>query len=216
MRTLLLLAVAASMSGCMLAGKMGSGVKGSGTVVTKTVSVAAFKEISHDTVGELIVTVGPAQKVEIETDDNIHALLRTDVSGDKLTLDNKENINPTKLTYRITVPSLEMLELQGVGGAEVKGISGDTFSAELSGVGGMNLEGEVREFKAEISGVGGLEAQKLKAKTGSIEVSGVGGAKVNMSESLKARTSGVGGITYVGNPKLDAKTEGIGDISKGD
>jgi Putative auto-transporter adhesin, head GIN domain len=213
MRTLLLLAVAASMSGCMLAGKMGSGVKGSGTVVKKTLSFSAFSEIEHDTVGEMVVTVGGAQKVEIETDDNILPLLENDVKGDLLKLSNKESINPTKLVYHITVPSLDVLTLEGVGSAEVKGLKGDKFKTELSGVGSVNLAGEVSDLEAEVTGVGSLEAEELKAKTGTIKVTGVGSAKVNVTESLTARCSGVGGIQYKGSPKVDKKTEGIGDIS---
>lgn len=212
MRTLLLLAVAAALSGCALT-NIGSGVKGSGKLVKKTLSVSSFSKIEHDTVGEVVVKVGGPMSVEVETDDNILDLLKTDVTGETLKLDNKENISPSKLVYTITVPSLTSFALEGVGSADITNLKGSKFEVEVSGVGGLKLAGEVDDLQAEVSGVGGLEAADLKAKTGNVKVTGVGSAKVNVTDNLTARCSGVGGIQYKAGPKLDSKTEGIGGIS---
>lgn len=215
MRTLLLLAVAASMVGCgHINIGMGSGVKGSGKVVKKTISVGSFNAISADSVGAVEVQVGAAQKIEIETDDNILPLLENTVDGNELTLDTKESINPTKLVYRITVPSLEKMHLAGVGEAEVTGIDGKTFSASIEGVGGMKLKGKTDELTAEVSGVGGLNAEDLTAKSVKVEVSGVGGAQVHATDTLDAKCSGVGGIDYKGDPKVTKSVSGVGGVSK--
>lgn len=195
-------------------GKMGNGIKGSGTMAKNTISLGAFTELEHDTVGEVIVTVGGKQSIEIEGDDNILPLLKTTVEGSTLKLESKENINPTKLTYRITVPTLTAVELNGVGDVNVKGVTGAKFAAELNGVGKLFLAGEVETLEAELNGVGGLEAFDLSAKKGSVKVNGVGGADINVSDELTARCNGVGGIHYKGTPKLDAQADGIGKVEK--
>lgn len=195
-------------------GGMGSGVKGSGKVVKKTISVGSFNAISADSIGEVEVTVGGTQKIEIETDDNILPLLKNTVDGNELTLDTKESINPTKLVYHITVPSLEKMHLEGVGAANVTGITGKSFTASIEGVGGMNLKGSTDQLKAEVSGVGGLDAFDLKARDVKVEVSGVGGAQVTASDTLDAKCSGVGGVEYKGDAKVTKSIEGIGGVSK--
>lgn len=214
MRTLLLIAVAATMAGCGHFHIGGSGVKGSGKVVKKTLSFADFKSISHESVSELVVTVGGKQNVEIETDDNILPLLVNEVKDGTLTMDTKQNISPTKLVYRVTVPTLESLSLEGVGSGEVTGIDGKSFKANLTGVGSLKLAGKTDDFNAEVSGVGSLDAFGLQAKTVKVEVSGVGSANVFASETLDATTTGVGSIEYKGDAKAKTKADGIGSVSK--
>lgn len=214
MRTLLLIAVAATMAGCGHFHIGGDGVKGSGKIVKKTLSFAEFKAISHESVSELVVTVGGKQNVEIETDDNILPLLTNEVKDGTLTMDTKQDINPTKLVYRVTVPTLESLSLEGVGSGEVTGIDGKTFKANLTGVGSLKLAGKTDDFNAEVAGVGSLDAFGLQAKIVKVEVSGVGSAKVSASETLDATTTGVGSIEYKGDAQAKTRADGIGSVSK--
>jgi len=212
MRTLLLLAVAIALPGCAIMSKMSDGLKGSGTLVKKEISLSTFNQIEHSTVGQVIVILGNEQKVEVETDDNILPLLKAEVNGTKLELDSKESISPTKLVYHITVKELEAVELSGVGSLEASGIKGSELKAELSGVGSLQLSGATDRLDAEVSGVGGLNAFDLQAKDVKVTVSGTGGADVHATGTLIARCSGVGGIEYKGNPKVDAEASGIGKV----
>jgi hypothetical protein len=215
MRTLLLLAVASSMTGCMVIGAMHSGVKGSGKLVKKTLTLSAFKALQSKGVGDITVAVGGTQNVVVEVDENLAKYLKTNVEDGVLVLNTKKDINPTKLHYTITVPSLSALTVDGVGDSNITGLKGGEFAVHVNGVGDVKLEGSLDKLQADVKGVGDLNAYDLKCKDAKIEVQGVGDAHVNVSGVLDATVQGTGDITYKGSPaKVNSKSEGVGSISK--
>ena len=66
-------------------------VRGSGDVVTETRAVSGFDQVSLSGQGELIVTQGDQESLEIEAEDNIIAVIETEVRGNTLYIGIKEN-----------------------------------------------------------------------------------------------------------------------------
>jgi hypothetical protein len=205
-------AAAFALSGCHF--NFNHGVKGSGKVVSEDRKVGEFSEVELRGAGELDIEVGPAVKVTIKTDDNIAKLVETRVEGGKLIIDTKEPVSPTEYKIVIQTPSLELLEIQGAGDANVRGIHGKSFAAKISGAGGLVLAGKVEQATFSIRGAGDVSAYELDAESVEASVSGAGQIHVSASKTLDADLAGAGEIRYRGNPTVTKSVDGAGSIEK--
>jgi hypothetical protein len=157
-------------------------VIGNGKVETDRRSVSAFSSISMGGSGTLRVHKG-AQKVELTCDSNILPYITTDVEGGELKIGFKPftSINKaTKMQFDVTLPDLKGVRLAGSGDAYVDAFKGDSFSASLSGSGGIKAALEYRSVSLKLSGSGGFDAT-VKAKEFDLRCTGSGGAFVKGS-----------------------------------
>lgn len=109
--------------------------------------------------------------------------------------------NNRGIDITITMPSLNGLEITGVGNGEVSGIESDNFTIEVAGIGAMELNGRCGKLNADYAGMGELDARGLKCETVTVDMSGMGSASVYASDSVDADMSGMGSIDIYGNPK---------------
>jgi len=73
-------------------------VTGSGKVITESRSVSNFKNITFSGMGEMLITQDETESLTIEAEDNIVALIKTEVKDDTLTIgfsQNNINLRPT-------------------------------------------------------------------------------------------------------------------------
>ena len=236
-RLLLLLVTAAFMAAsCIIVppdGCSGRAVQGSGAMISEDRHVSAFNKIRLKGQGNVILTKGEIQSVEIVTDDNIMALIETTVSGNELIISfKKDNIKPTTLDFLITVANLEGVSISGSGDITGKSrfvsdnfyadISGsgdismelevDRLESEITGSGSINLFGTTKTHRASITGSGDIDSFDLDAKNVSIKISGSGDCKVKASETLTAKISGSGDVYYRGHPQVNTSISGSGSI----
>ena len=106
-----------------------------------------------------------------------------------------KNINGLKLY--VTAPTLEEVELTGVGSLECKEP--------------LKLD----DFTLRISGVGSAEVDDLTCRRFNVSLSGVGDAEVNVDcDYLKARMSGIGSLELRGSAdEADISRSGIGSVN---
>ncbi len=200
----------------MLAALIGCnvGIKGSGISKTEARVVADFKSVSSEAVGDVNVTIGDSQSVEVTMDDNLLPLLVTEVVDGELKIRTTGSFNTSiGLKVKITTPSLDSIRSSGVGNVKIDGLDSEQFAIGISGVGSVSANGKVQNLNVTVSGVGSADLDELVAENVSVTVSGVGGAEVYASKSVNASTSGVGNIKVLGNPaeKKESKS-GIGSI----
>ena len=119
------------------------------------------------------------------------------------------------VTAKVTLPALNAIDAAGVVDGDVRGISAESFTADVSGVGDLNLSGSCGVFDADVSGVGELDAEALECRTVTVDVSGVGSAKVFASEAVEAEMAGIGKIEVYGSPATVSKSQSspLGRIS---
>ncbi|MFN7289273.1 MAG: head GIN domain-containing protein [Pirellula sp.] len=190
------------------------GIKGSGVSKTESRNVADFKSVSSEAVGDVNVTIGDSQSVEVTIDDNLLPLLVTEVVDGVLKVKTTGSFSTSiGLKVNVTTPSLDSIHSSGVGNIKIEGLDSEQLAVELSGVGGVTAKGKVQNLDVTVSGVGSANLRELLAENVSVTVSGVGGAEVYASKSVNASTSGVGSIKVFGNPaeKKENKS-GIGSI----
>jgi hypothetical protein len=187
--------------------------------------------------GNVYLIPGEKQSLVIKTDDNIMPLIETDVSGDMLTISHgKHHLRPTVFEVFITVKNLEGVAILGSGDISGKGrFVTDTFYAEISGSGDVDLEvetgrleakisgsgsiglaGKAEDYTVSISGSGEINAFDVQAKHVSVKISGSGDCRVHASESLVAKISGSGDVYYKGRPRINTKISGSGSLKSRD
>jgi hypothetical protein len=212
-------------------------VIGSGDVRTEELSVAPFTELELVGSATVIVERGERQRVEVEAQPNILDILETRTSGDRLILGETTGVGYTPsepVTFRVTVPRLEEVEVSGSGEVSLPDARADRMVVRVSGSGTISLSGAVddlrvaidgsgsvtasgsaKELRVDVSGSGSFEGVELSVEDADVRVSGSGSAAVKASGRLEADVSGSGSIAYVGEPaELETSIEGSGSIRR--
>ena len=209
-------------------------VRGSGDIVSEEREVSGFDEIQFTGIGNLIIEQGDEEALVVEADDNIIGLIETEVRGDELHIGFKRGVNvvPTnKVKFYLTVKELDRIDLSGVGDIDcdefetddikfhISGsgdidfeIIAESIETSVSGLGDINLAGEVDFHKVQISGSGKYDAEELVSKDCEIKISGLGSATVNASDDLDIEINGAGNVYYKGDPHISQHISGLGRV----
>lgn len=214
MRTLLALACAATLSGCIVIAAPSSdgdyrvhtpfnsqAIDGNGVAAQDTRAVAALSGLNVG--GSMIVEVrvGAAPSVVVEGDSNLLPYVKTETRGSTLHIETERRLRsttPLKVTY--TTPQLTQLHSGGSGHVTVRGLNGEPLSVRLGGSGVVRLAGEVADLDARVSGSGKIEAGELRARSAGLDVSGSGGVVLGQvrGDSLRSHISGSGAVQASG------------------
>lgn len=171
---------------------------------------------------------------EIETDENLHDNIKTEVKGNTLEI-YLENGDPSILNYNFTLPEIESLELSGsinilarrkINSESLEiGISGSSqvyfdslfsqmLNVDISGSGTLGVDGEGNRSNIDISGSGEIQFLDFPNSFVKIEIAGSGRASLNVIDTLDVIISGSGRVDYVGNPFLKESILGSGSVNK--
>ena len=162
------------------------------------------------------VRVGPATSLVVEADRNLLPLIRTDVRGDRLTIEAERSFrsrNPVRVTY--TVPRLTDLRHSGSGHLSVQGLNGAPLSVSHKGSGSVLLAGQVASLEAETSGSGSIDAQALQSASANLAETGSGRMSVGQVRGDYAivRLTGSGQLHAGGAVRaLTARSTGSGQL----
>ncbi len=211
---------------------------GSGKVISQARQVSGFTRVSLIGTGQLIIAQGNTESLTIDAEDNVLPLITTQVIGDTLHIDYKndnfqDNVIPTKpIIYHLGVKTINSIQLSGAGSVDAANLSTDnlsvttsgagsvnlrsiaaqTLNSDISGVGGCDLSGKVTNQNVNISGAGTYHAPDLESQNATIIISGAGGATVWAKSSLNVTISGAGSVNYYDNPTIVKTISGIGSL----
>ena len=193
-----------------------SGVSGSGNVISEKRDVVDFQGIEVGGVFQVEVIAQKDFSVEVEADDNLLPLIKTEVSGGILRLGTEEGIN-TKNTIRVRIsaPNIENLEVSGVSKVSLDNLSNENLQIDSSGASKITVAGETQNLTIDVSGASKIDAENLKTENASIDASGACKVSVFAVNELKTDASGASSIIYSGSPKnLTKKTSGASSIKE--
>jgi len=195
-------------------------VTGNGTIVSENRMVNGFTGVNHAGEGSVHVTLGAAEALRVETDQNLLQHIITEVQGGVLQIRTEGGVDivPTQtVEYFLTVVDLETVALSGAGTVEVPPLAVNQLSLSLggvgeidcsgldalelhtmlTGVGDVRCDGQVDSQVVAVTGVGTYDAPNLFSREAIVTVGSEGSAKVNVSERLTATVTGFGSVTYV-------------------
>ncbi|MBI5218680.1 MAG: DUF2807 domain-containing protein [Bacteroidia bacterium] len=198
-----------------------SSVTGNGNVITQDRNVTGFSGIKASTGINVIISMGEQEKVQVKADENIAALIITEVKDGVLKIYCKENIKKAK-SRDVYVTAKEIKSISGSAGVDVKSLntiksatlsigasSGSevTLSVESSDISCssssgavLKLSGTTKNLAAKASSGSDIKAYDLTSDVCNASSSSGASVKVNVSKDLKAGASSGGDIHYTGNP----------------
>ena len=177
-----------------------------------------FDKISVVGVYNMDVKVGaPDFSINMSGEERYMSSTNVYVDENTLYLENDEDEkkrswrgkNNKGIDITITLPSLNGLQVTGIGNGEIHGIDSDDFTVEFAGLGSLEMSGKCGTFDVDFAGMGDLDTRDLECEDVTIDMSGMGSASVFASESIDAEMSGMGSIDVFGDPKKVTKEKGF-------
>jgi len=207
----LLVAITVALSGC----KLHRGLAGSGNRKTEKRDLKSFNAIDTGGAYEINVTCQKPASFEIEADDNILPLIKTEVRDGILFVSNDQEYHSSKsTTLRIALPELNSFSSSGASEVKIADANSTDLKIESTGADSIEAAGKAKSITISSTGAGKIDAGKLTAEKAKVDISGAAKVDVYASEQLDVTVSGVGSVSYSGNPKVVNKNiSGIGSVT---
>lgn len=194
------------------------GTSGSGDISSQKRDLTDFNAIDVGGAFQVEIVAQQDFSVEVEADDNLLPMIRTEVDGGVLKIETDGRISPTKpIRIRISAPDINTMDISGVAAVTATGMKNAKTSVDLSGKSTLSISGQTDKLVVEISGASHLDAEELKAVDAVIDASGASRTKVNLTGDLRADASGASSIIYSGTPgDVEKSSSGAASISRKD
>jgi len=190
-------------------------IRGSGKRELQKRNVAPFTSISAEGAFTIEVTCQKDQSLEVEGDDNVLEFVTAEVSGNILRLKNTKNFSTNEpVKFRISVPNLEGLSVNGAGRIDVKNVNNDKFEIDTNGAPTIVVSGTTKVIDVGANGAGKVDAHNLHASRGVVDSKGVARVDLDVSDQLDATVNGPSTVTYKGDPVVNKTIHGPGKIEK--
>ena len=216
-----------ALSGCVFAPR--------GPVVSEDRAIDAATTVVLDTSGDLRIREGQPSLV-IHAPASVLDRLTSEVRNGELTLGVKPGTPGFvlgRISYELTLPSLETLQINGSGDVDsevssddlevgidgsgelsMNAIDASSVSIEISGSGDVELEGRTDELTVSIDGSADVDTERLDAARVSVDIDGSGDVSVAASDTLDVSISGSASVRYTGSPDVTEDISGSGDVSR--
>lgn len=214
----------------------GFGVSGEGPVKTETRNNGGFHAIESSIAGDVEVSVSDNFSIEVQAQENLLPILKTEVEDGTLKIYFSENVSRHEdLKIRVSAPAFDYFSLGGSGkirvmntlrsenmNMEIAG-SGDivvpqaefgSANTSIAGSGTIELGGKANALKTTIAGSGDIKAKQMTANELEVEISGSGTVTCDVAQTLKASIAGSGDVYYSGQPAVETNVSGSGSVKK--
>jgi hypothetical protein len=198
--------------------------------------VSVFDSVSFATSGELRITQGDRESLEISGRGSDLSSLTTEVRDGTLYIGRKGAGPAFELwppVFTLTVKTIHGLTAAGSGSVSAKSLDTDHLLIRISSSGGVSLDsliadaleatlcssgslratGAVGAQNVRLSSSGGYSGGSLDSRKAIVRVSSSGSATLRASESLEAHLTSSGDVWYYGSPDLvDRKVTSSGSL----
>ena len=216
-------------------------VAGSGKLQTEARAVTGFQAIALRGSMSLVLRQGTRESVELRADDNLLALIETQVidrdgvrtleigtkKGASYSSRNPVVASIDLITLRaltltgageavcdaLKTPALKVA-ITGSGNVKLRQLSADEVTADISGSGDIEFGGRTTKLGVSIAGSGDVNTRGLDADDVSVSVAGSGDANVTARRTLGVSIAGNGSVVYAGDAAVKSSIAGHGSVKK--
>ena len=210
-------------------------VRGSGNLVSKSISVTPFTQIDCR-LGEVEIVQGDRETLTITADDNILPRIIAEVRDRTLYLYPEKNISlmSSPIHIRVQVRELDGLIVSGSVKASAENLRADRFYLEgsgstqveiasllanklqvqMEGSSQLDLSGEVTHQQVQFSGSSEYDGSDLESQTTQLDLSGSSNVKIWAARSLEAQLDGSAQVKYYGNPRVSQDVLGAAQLQR--
>lgn len=209
-----------------------------GPEVKSVREVSGFESVSFSTSGELIITQGDRESLEIEALAGDLPKIVTQVRGGTLFISTeaKGSFPPFHApVFRLTMKRIAALEshssggisvnelpadslrilISSSGGISIGSLSADSLEVRISSSGSFRVAGSVVQQNILLSSSGSYFGGQLASSTASVRATSSGTATLRVSDSLEAAVTSSGNVRYYGNPEVrNARVTSSGRLVK--
>ena len=190
-------------------------IKGSGKRVVEKRNVTPFTSISTEGAFDIEVTCQKDLGLEVEGDDNVLSVVTSEVSNNVLRLRRTKNYSSSEpVKFKISVPNLESLAVDGAGHVDIKGLNNEKFEINADGAPSIGVAGKTKLINIDTSGAGKIDTHNLHAVRGVVESKGVAQIDLDVSDQLDVTVSGPSSVYYRGDPKVNKTINGPGKVER--
>ena len=208
----LLFALAVLLTGCH---GMAGQVRGSGKRVVQKRDVSNFKSITTEGAYDVRVVCQKDPSLEIEGDDNVLAVISSEVTNGVLRLKSLRNFSVAEpIIVRVSVPNLDGMTISGAGKVDVEGISNDRFELDVNGAPTVRVAGVTKLLDVTSNGAAKVDTHKLAASHAVVESNGVSKIDLDVKDKLDVTISGPSSVTYAGDPVVTKTIHGPGKLER--
>lgn len=191
-----------------------SGVQGSGNLMSEKRDLRGFDGIEAGGVFQVEITAQKDFSVEIEADDNLLPLIKTEIRDGVLNLETEGKVSTRNgIKVRISAPSIERMQISGASEISLADAKTENLQIDSSGASKIYVSGETGDLIVDVSGASKIDAANLKSDRATVDASGASGVNVFAVSELRADASGASKIIYTGSPKeFVKKTSGASSV----
>jgi hypothetical protein len=190
-------------------------VKGSGKRVVQKREITSFTSISTEGAFSIEVTCQKDPGLEVEADDNVLSLITTEVSNNVLRLRSSKNYASSEpVKFRISVPNLEGLSVEGAGQIDIKNLNNDKLEIDAEGAPAISVAGKTKLIDIDTSGAGKIDSHNLHAARAVVDSKGVAQIDLDVTDQLDVKISGASSVYYKGDPKVNKTINGPGRVER--
>jgi hypothetical protein len=216
---------------------LGPTIVGSGVTTVETRELGAFHGVDVSSAFEATVAIGTTQSVTLSVDDNLLALVETEVKDGQLSIgyragSNVSSAKPQKVA--IVVPALDSIvasgaakvsatvgetkaikiEAEGAARVDVRGLASDSVDVDANGAGQVSLSGKGKRLKLEADGASTFRAPDVVFESATIDISGASRGEVQVTGPIDGEVSGASTLSLRGKPaSRTVKTSGASRIT---
>lgn len=190
-------------------------ITGSGKRVVEKRNIAPFKSISTEGAFSIEVTCQKDVGLEVEGDDNVLSVVTAEVVNNVLRLRNTKNYSTSEpVKFRITVPDLEGLSVEGAGHINIKGLNNGKFEIDSKGAPTIDVAGNTKLVNIDSSGAGKIDTHNLHAARAVVDSKGVSQIELDVADQLDVTISGPSSVYYKGDPVVNKTINGPGKVQR--
>jgi len=212
-----------------------STITGNKNVITQDRKVSSFHAIKVSGGIDMELSQGNELRLQVEADENLMAIIHTEVSDGVLNIYHDENIHDAKtMKIHLTFQQLDAITASGgcdieskhklgfaklkidlSGGCDIKlDCRAGSLVCKQSGGCDSEFSGEAEYGTFDVSGGCDVKATEFHLKNCTIDASGGSDVSVNVTGELNAQATGASDITYSGKPvKVIKSANGSSDIN---
>jgi putative autotransporter adhesin-like protein len=182
-------------------------VKGSGNIITQTVDVSGFDQVTLEGFGDVYLEQGQTESLSVQTDDNLFSLLDIRVRGKELRIGIKPgfDVSPSEsITYNLTVKDLHSVSLAGSGNFYIEPVKSSDLTVSVPGSGNIKIKGmNTDKLSIDLNGSGNITIEDILAKTVDASLRGSGDIKLTGNTNTQFVTINGSGNYLTGSLETD-------------
>jgi len=204
-------------------GEFGSGEKGNGEIVAENRTISSdFTEVTAQEGLKVFITQADDFAINVEADENIIDLIKTDIKEGRLKVHATRNIGRATKNIYVSMPTITALksssgallkskneinsaelEIDGSSGANIElDVATNEIDIDASSGANLKLRGTAEETNIDASSGGNINAKNLVTDYCEAEASSGGNLSIQVNKNLNAHASSGGNISYSGEPKV--------------